>query len=218
MESSLNDRDTKDLIITNMLKHVPKQGWTMDALRQAVVDAGYSPGDEYRVFLGDIDRAIEHYLGMIDRQMELKLNEIDLSSMRVKDRIMTAIMVRFRLLAEHKEAVRKSLLYLSVPLRNSLALKSLYNTVNTIWYAAGDRSTDYNFYTKRGLLAGVYSAALLYWLKDHSEDSYKTRAYVNHRLDQIMMIPKVKSQFQEALKLFCRTLGYKKDSFKTSHY
>jgi ubiquinone biosynthesis protein COQ9 len=210
MASSLHDTATKDLIITNLLRHVPKQGWTIEALRKAVIDAGYAEGDEFRVFSGNMDCAIEYYLAMVDRQMEARLNQIDLSSMRVKDRISTAVMVRLRLVEDHKEAVRKSLLYLAVPIRSSIAIKSLYNTVNAIWYAAGDRSTDFNFYTKRTLLAGVYSATLLYWLDDNSEDSYKTRAYLNRRLDQVMMIPKVKTQVREGISLFLKTLGCKK--------
>jgi ubiquinone biosynthesis protein COQ9 len=207
MSSSLHEPATKDLIITHLLRHVPKYGWTIEALRHAVLDAGYAEGDEYRIFSGNMDQAIEYYLAMLDRQMETRLKEIDLSSMRVKDRILTAVMLRLRLATDHKEAVRKSLLYLSVPVRSSIALKSLYNTVNSIWYAAGDRSTDFNFYTKRSLLAGVYSATLLYWLEDHSEDSYKTRAYLNRRLDQVMMIPKIKTQVRDGISMVLKTLG-----------
>jgi ubiquinone biosynthesis protein COQ9 len=202
MPLSLHDSEAKDLIITNMLKHVPKLGWTPAALRRAVVDTGFAEQDAKRVFLGNIEHALEYYLGMIDRQMEEKLSEINLPTMRTKERIVTAIMVRLRLVEEHKEAVRKSLVYLSVPTRSTLAIRGLYNTVNAIWYAAGDKSTDFNFYTKRALLAGVYSAALLYWLEDSSEDSIATRAYINRRLDQVMMIPKAKQRVTEAVKLF----------------
>ena len=128
--------------------------------------------------------------------MEDKLAHIDLSSMRVRDRVATGVMIRLREIEEHKEAVRKSLMYLASPMRSKLALKSLYNTVDMIWYAAGDQATDFNYYSKRFLLAGVYSATLLYWLDDHSEDSEATRAYLNRRLDQVMMIPKLKQKIK----------------------
>ena len=48
------------------------------------------------------------------------------------------------------------------------------NTVDAIWYAAGDSATDFNFYTKRGLLAAVYGATMLYWLDDRSPDCTDT--------------------------------------------
>ena len=209
MSPALHSSEAKDLIISNMLRHVPEHGWTIEALRLAVVDTGYGEGDEYRVFSGNIDRVIEYYLTMIDRQMEDRLNEIDLSSMRIKDRVATAIMVRLHLLEDHKESVQKSLTYLATPIRNTIAMKSLYNTVNSIWYAAGDNSTDFNFYTKRTLLGGVYSATLIYWLKDTSEGAISTRAYLSRRLDQVMMIPKIKSTLGDGVSMMFKAMGCK---------
>ncbi len=200
-------QDTQDLIISHLLTHVPKMGWTLAALRQAVLDAGYEEGDEFRAFQGNMDKVLEHYLDWVDRQMSARLDEVDLSSMRVKDRVATAVMVRLRLLETHKEAVRKSVDYAKHPTRVSLALKGVYNTVNTIWYAAGDTSTDFNFYTKRTLLGGVYSATLLYWLTDESEDNIKTRAYLSRRLDQVMQIPKVKAKLSDGFDLLRKKMG-----------
>ena len=46
----------------------------------------------------------------------------------------------------------------------------LYNIASDMWYLAGDKSTDYNFYTKRLILTGILSK--LYFkilaLKDYS--------------------------------------------------
>ena len=69
-----------------------------------------------------------------------------------------------------------ALALLSLPFNAGLALKLLYKTVDAMWYAAGDTSTDFNFYTKRATLAGVYSSTLLYWLNDRSPGSEATWA------------------------------------------
>jgi ubiquinone biosynthesis protein COQ9 len=77
-----------------------------------------------------------------------------------------------------KESVARGLAMLrcrSTP----LALQLLYRTVDAIWYAAGDTSTDFNFYTKRATLAGVYSSTLLYWLNDRSEGSEATWSFLD---------------------------------------
>lgn len=200
METSIHSSEMQDLIISNMLKHVPTHGWSKTALKQAIKDTGFAEGDEHRAFMGNIDRAIEHYLKMIDRQMEEKLASIDLSSMRVRDRVATGVMVRLRLIEEHKDAVRKSILYLAVPIRSHIALKSLFHTVDSIWYAAGDQATDFNYYSKRFLLAGVYSATLHYWLDDSTEDSTATRTYLNRRLDEVMVIPRVKQKIKDCFR------------------
>ena len=160
-----------------------------------------------RAFQGNMDQALEHYLEMVDRQMIARLEDVDLSSMRIKDRVATAVMVRLRLLEKNKDAVKKSVSYAKHPTRATLALKGVYNTVNAIWYAAGDTATDFNFYTKRTLLGGVYSATLLYWLDDDSEDSIKTRAYLSRRLDQVMQIPKLKAKLSDGFGLLKKKMG-----------
>ena len=74
------------------------------------------------------------------------------------------------------------------------AMKQVYRTVDAIWYAAGDTATDFNFYTKRMLLAGVYAATLLHWLDDKSEGFAGTAAFIDRRLADVMRIQQAKGQ------------------------
>ena len=46
----------------------------------------------------------------------------------------------------------------------------LARTIDTVWHAAGDTSADFSWYTKRAILAPIYSLALLYWLRDDGFD------------------------------------------------
>ena len=55
-------------------------------------------------------------------------------------------------------------------------------TVDAIWHAAGDRSADFSWYTKRAILTAIYSATILYWLRDMSEDDADTLAFLDRRL------------------------------------
>jgi ubiquinone biosynthesis protein COQ9 len=80
-----------------------------------------------------------------------------------------------------------------------MGLILLYRTVDAIWYAAGDRSTDFNFYTKRGLLAAVHAATTLYWLDDRSEGGADTAAFLDRRLTEVMAIPKLRPRLEESL-------------------
>ena len=98
-----------------------------------------------------------------------------------------------RLLRSH-EATRRALALLSLPFHAGRGLKLLYRTVDAMWYAAGDTSTDFNFYTKRATLAGVYSSTLLYWLSDRSPGGEATWAFLDRRIDDVMKIEKLKSQ------------------------
>ena len=90
--------------------------------------------------------------------------------------------------------MRRAIGLLSLPFNAPLAARLLYKTVDALWYAAGDTSTDFSFYTKRATLAGVYSSTLFYWLNDHTPGSEATWAFLDRRIDDVMKIERVKSQ------------------------
>jgi ubiquinone biosynthesis protein COQ9 len=106
--------------------------------------------------------------------------------------------VRLELLQPHREAVRRGIAFLALPANVALGTRLLYRTVDAIWYAAGDTATDYNFYTKRALLAGVYASTLLYWLDDASDGYADTWAFLDRRIADAMRIPQAVGRFGKA--------------------
>jgi len=91
-----------------------------------------------------------------------------------------------------------------------LATRLLYQTIDTMWRAAGDRSTDYNFYTKRATLSAVYSATLLAFLSDDSPDNSKTEAFLDRRLKDVAAVPNMTRPVRaaaEAASGFARALA-----------
>jgi ubiquinone biosynthesis protein COQ9 len=112
----------------------------------------------------------------------------------VRDRVKTAVLTRLELAAPYREAVRRALALEALPQHAPRALKQLYRTVDAIWYAAGDTATDFNFYSKRMLLAGVYAATLLHWLDDRSENFAGTSAFLDRRLVDVMRIQQAKGK------------------------
>ena len=116
------------------------------------------------------------------------------ASLKIRDRIKSAVRIRLERHAGNREAARRALALLSLPFNAPLALRLLYRTVDAMWYAAGDTSTDFNFYTKRATLAGVYSSTLLYWLNDRSPGGEATWGFLDRRIDDVMKIEKLKSQ------------------------
>ena len=80
-------------------------------------------------------------------------------------------------------------------------------TVDAIWHAAGDRSADFSWYTKRAILAAVYSATVLYWLRDTSEDDAATLAFLDRRLAGVGRIGRLRGRVEAALGRACRGRG-----------
>ena len=154
-----------------------------------------SPEEARQAFPGGPVALVAYHAAYADRRMEEALKESDLAAMRVRERIAHAVRLRLEQNAAHREAIRAALPILAQPANGGHALSSLYRTVDTIWFAVGDKSTDFGFYTKRALLAGVYLSTLLYWLNDGSEGTQATWAFLDRRIADVMRIQTTQARF-----------------------
>lgn len=194
--------ETRDRILLATLPHVAFDGWTKSALDQGVADAGLSPDHGLRAFPEGIADLVGHFSHWADRRMLARLDGMDLENMRVRDRVAAGVRSRLEELTPHREAVRRLFAYLALPLNAPLTLRLSYDTLDAIWHAAGDRSADFNFYTKRGLLAPVYATTVLYWLGDNSNDFSDTWGYLDRRLANVLAIPRLQARLKQALSRF----------------
>jgi len=76
------------------------------------------------------------------------------------------------------------------------AARMLAGTVDMIWNLAGDSATDANRHSKRALLAGVYSATLLFWLRN--PDSVAVAGFLDRRLADVGQIGKLRQRLRPA--------------------
>lgn len=181
----------RDAIIAAALPHVPFDGWSGAALMQAARHAGHDSQMARAVFPGGVAEALDHFSDWADRQMLERLAALDPASLRVRDRVRAAVEDRFDVLGPHREAVRQALVWRAVPPRGAGTARSVWRTADCIWNWAGDTATDYNRYTKRGLLCGILASATLYWLNDETPDMRATRAYVDRRIETVLKLGKV---------------------------
>lgn len=188
-------------ILAATLPHMAFDGWSRAALSRGAREAGYDDVMAERAFPGGVRDLIRFHLAEADRRMLAALAETDLAAMRVRDRIAFAVKLRLQQHEGEREAIRRAMNYLAQPQNGALGLRALYKTVDAIWYAAGDDSTDFNFYTKRGLLAAVYSSTLLYWLTDTSAECTATWDFLDRRIEDVMRVPKIKDRCRDAARV-----------------
>jgi ubiquinone biosynthesis protein COQ9 len=173
------------------LDHVAFDGWSETALRAAAQDTGIPLERALNAFPGGATELIAFHSETADREMLEALSHAPLAEMKVREKAARAIRLRLEANMRNREAIRTALTALMMPQNAALSARLLYKTVDAIWYAIGDRSTDFNFYTKRGLLAGVYAATLFYWLNDKSEGALATWSFLDRRIDEVMRVPQV---------------------------
>ena len=175
----------RDAAIAALLPRVPEQGWTMAALRAAMGDIGADPLDAELLFPGGAADLIEAFDDLTDRRLEQPMGRRTWPPLRSPARVRALIAARLQANRPHKDAVRRALAVLALPGNLALAARCTGRTVDAIWHAAGDRSADFSWYTKRATLAAVYSATLLFWLRDDSDDDAATLAFLDRRLDGV---------------------------------
>lgn len=184
------DKDAiRQQIMLAGLTHVPFDGWTMTALEAGAKTAGFDAIMVRRVFPSGLSQWADEWSQWADACMLDALKAQDLDAMRVRDRIAAGVKARIMANAEHREALRRCLAWLAIPVNTPVAIKNTMRSVNTIWYEAGDRSADWNYYSKRGLLAPVYTTTALYWLSDtpDEEGAYPdTWGYLDRRIQNVL--------------------------------
>lgn len=192
----------RQAILAAALRGIPFDGWTTraltDGVRAAIAD-GLDPVPAQQAFPGGPQQLLAFFMAEIDREMVAQAAARGLTEGPVRERIGGIVRLRLEILAPHREAVRRALALQLLPGHAPGAMRGLYRTVNAIWRAAGDDSTDFNFYSKRALLAAVYSTTLLRWLDDQSDDGIDTREFLERRLAGTLRLGKTWRRAEEFL-------------------
>lgn len=160
----------KRAILAQALPDIAFDGWTEASLLRATAAAGLPPATAMRAFPGGAMDLLDFHVRDADRRMLEDLALRDLAGLKLRERVALAIRLRLEGETGNREAIRKAVTAMALPHRLPAALRQVHRTVDAIWHAVGDNATDFSWYSKRALLAGVYSATLLFWLDDRSPD------------------------------------------------
>ena len=200
MDNNLTSQ--KNNLLLAVLPHVAFSGWSPMSIDKGCADIGIDPQQAHILFPSGVKEMILWYSAYADREMVValqpELNELN----GVKAKVFRSIQLRLQQNLRYREAVRLGLSYLLLPWNQTAAWTSLYQTIDGVWHSIGDQSVDFNFYTKRLTLAGVYSSTLFYWLQDSSPNHEKTWDFLHNRLQDTARIPKIRQQLKSAQQHF----------------
>ncbi len=188
--------DPREALLAAALSHVPFDGWSEATFRAAIRDTGIEPGLARSLCpRGARDLVVLHHRRG-DEAMVRRLRELPPSGMKFREKVAQA--VRFRIeAAGDREVVRRGSALFALPANAAEGARLLWGTADRIWQALGDTSEDYNWYTKRATLSGVYGSTVLYWLGDESVGSEATWAFLDRRIEDVMQIEKIKAQVND---------------------
>ena len=174
-------------------EHAVFDGWTQKAVDSAAAELGIDPAQARLAFPKAQAAMVEAWIDGIDSAMETHFTPERIAALKVRDRIREMILFRLRTASPAREAVRSALSILAMPRNLPLGVKTGWHSADLMWRLAGDTSTDYNHYSKRLILSGVYGSTLLAWLDDVSEGEVETTAFLDRRLAGVMEFEKWKA-------------------------
>ena len=203
IDNKIHNKNIKYDLVKAMLPHVPFDGWTWAAVENGSLDIGFmkkeTPASRLLTYQnlfedGSID-FIDCFSDLIDVEVKNKYEALGSKPERIPQKIKTIILIRLESCQIYKEAIRCSLSITALPNNSKKSLNILYRTCNSIWRIAGDKSTDFSFYTKRATLAAIYTSTLLFWLNESSINQEETSAFLDRRLNDINKISSLKKPF-----------------------
>jgi ubiquinone biosynthesis protein COQ9 len=171
-------------------------GWTQAAIDAAADQAGIDRDQARLAVPKDQAGKIDLYIRAVDRELEAWFTPERLEGLKIRGKIRGLVWKRLEIMEPAREAVRRALSILAMPQNLPTGMKASWRTADAIWRIAGDNSTDFNHYTKRLTLGGVYASTLLVWLDDQTEGRTETAAFLDRRIDDVMQFEKFKAQWR----------------------
>jgi len=181
---SLKYNKKRKKILNRSLIDIANHGFNKKMLNIAAKNCDISEGELGRLFPEGIFELKQYFFNEIDIKMLKKIDTLDYSNIRIRDKIYNGVIIRLDLFKKNKKSIKH--IFISEASNPFKSLKHLWNTSDLIWKSAGDTSTDYNHYTKRILLSWVYITTLICWFSDKSKNINDTKLFLNRRIDEVL--------------------------------
>ena len=158
---------------------------------------------------GNVD-LIKFALEKLNSDLEEYCKKIDLIRLPTHKRIKKVLLSKIFLMNKDKLFYRTIFLNLLIPNKNYPLPKHLYISVDQIWFIAGDSSVDFNFYTKRLILSGIYSRIMLFFFNNDDQDALER--ILDEDLKRVSKIPEIKSKLKIFKEYFPKVAKFVKNS------
>ena len=187
--------ELRDALAPAIAANAAFDGWEPRALEAAADSLGVDHDVAWLAFSDGAVAMIDAWFASIDRGMAARFTPESLAAMKIRQRIAALVEARLDLLAGNREALRRAVAILAMPQNAARAARLGWRAADAMWRLAGDTATDYNHYTKRTLLGGIYAATIAVFLQDESEGWADTRAFLARRIEDVMRFEKAKAGF-----------------------
>ncbi|MEY3107117.1 MAG: hypothetical protein RIT35_1290 [Pseudomonadota bacterium] len=190
----------KKQILEELLEQVPFEGWVESALELACLKLGFDKNYGDLLFPRGLTEIVAMFWESLDLQMLEQAQLLPLGQMKIRERIFVLTKLHMSLTLLPRNLLQKTLAFYQKPSYRLEFMKLMWNTASHIWYRAGDKSTDYNYYTKRLLLLKLYSSSLTYLNNDQSDEYQDSWRLLNSKIEETIKMGQLPGKIARALK------------------
>jgi ubiquinone biosynthesis protein COQ9 len=207
--------ENKQKILDNFLEICLFEGWSQKTLELAFIKAEIDVKFLPFVFENGCVDIANLFVETIDAKMQENALGFDFTQMKIRDKIKTLVKIRLEINQKYKPQLQKLIHFYLHPKNTLLAFKTSYKAADLMWKIAGDNATDFNFYSKRIILAKIYIRVLLCFVKDNSDNNYRTLALLESQIEKVMQFAafkfKVKNRCNQTGKMLEKVKEIKDD-------
>ena len=201
----------RQVVLRFAKKFVSENGLTKNCLENISKKYGLNADETDLLFpQGNID-LIKFALEQLNNDLEVYCRQIDLIRLPIHKRIRKVLLSKISLMNKDKSFYRSIFLNLLIPKKNFSLSSQLYNSVDQLWFIAGDSSTDFNFYTKRLILSGIYSRVMLFFFNNNNQEELEN--ILDESLKRVSKIPEIKSKLKIFKDFLPKIANFVKNSY-----
>ena len=186
-------------ILQAMLPIVVFDGWNQKSLRASIKSINLPKGSEELYFPEGALEVIRFWHDQMNEFVKSNLESLNKSEMKIREQVTAGVLSALESIGSNEEAMRRAIIRLSLPDAAVQGPTYLWSLADSIWRAIGDRSTDYNYYTKRTILAGVLGSTVTVWISDSDQNKVKTKLFLDARISNVMSFEKSKFKIVEKI-------------------
>ncbi|XP_065652197.1 ubiquinone biosynthesis protein COQ9-B, mitochondrial [Hydra vulgaris] len=198
-----SDDDINAQILNVALQYVPKYGWTVTNIDEAVKELDLSVSAAGIFKRGGTDLVL-HFIEECNSSLSMQLASIAKNrsvdnKMSQAEFIEFAIKTRLQMIIPYIDSWPQAMKLMASPIAAPECIQLGAHLMDEIWYYAGDTSTDMSWYSKRATLSAIYIATEIYLLNDRSKDFVNTWTFLHNRMKEVKNLEKFKHSFEEFL-------------------
>ena len=189
----MNNQETKKIALFKKLCNLlDSMQWSIEMINEAEKQSKLDANYHKLLFPNGQTQLVQEFENWLDTEMLNALEKIE-KPQKIREQIALALETRIINLVS-KNVILKNSSFFMFPTNILAGNESACQTCDLIWKYAGDKSTDFNYYTKRGLLLPVYLSAKTFYVADNSKDHEKTKEFIKNALDNIINIASFKNR------------------------